>query len=66
MTQLKNSENESLLVEKFFNKQWKIYQKVLNNNYMGHNEIYAILHFTVLQFDFFLSLFACFCWVLKE
>jgi methylase of polypeptide subunit release factors len=44
MTQLKNGENESLLVEEFFNKQWKIYQKVLNNNYMGHNEIYGILH----------------------
>ena len=28
----------------FFDKQWVIYQKVLKNNYMGHREIYAILH----------------------
>ncbi|MFM6283053.1 MAG: class I SAM-dependent methyltransferase [Dolichospermum sp.] len=52
MTQLKNSQNESLPVEEFFNKQWKIYQKVLNNNYMSHNEIYGILHkFLVSNFQ---------------
>ncbi|WP_200817572.1 class I SAM-dependent methyltransferase [Calothrix rhizosoleniae] len=28
----------------FFNEQWQLYQKVLNNNYMGHKEIYSILH----------------------
>ncbi|MDJ0800578.1 MAG: class I SAM-dependent methyltransferase [Calothrix sp. MO_167.B12] len=28
----------------FFNEQWQLYQKVLNNNYMGHQEIYGILH----------------------
>jgi ubiquinone/menaquinone biosynthesis C-methylase UbiE len=44
MTHLKNSEHESSYVKDFFSKQWKIYQKVLNNNYMGHREIYSILH----------------------
>jgi ubiquinone/menaquinone biosynthesis C-methylase UbiE len=40
------SANPELLVEpqEFFNQQWNIYQKVLNNNYMGHREIYAVLH----------------------
>lgn len=28
----------------FFNDQWQLYQKVLNNNYMGHKEIYGVLH----------------------
>jgi ubiquinone/menaquinone biosynthesis C-methylase UbiE len=44
MTQLKNIQHESLPVEEFFNKQWQIYQKVLKNDYMGHQEIYKILH----------------------
>ncbi|AKG20635.1 class I SAM-dependent methyltransferase [Calothrix sp. 336/3] len=33
----------------FFNQQWKTYQKILNNNYMGHREIYQVLQ------EFFLS-----------
>ena len=28
----------------FFKNKWKLYQKVLGNNYMGHREIYDILH----------------------
>ncbi len=28
----------------FFNDQWQLYQKVLKNNYMGHKEIYEVLH----------------------
>ncbi|AFY32074.1 class I SAM-dependent methyltransferase [Calothrix sp. PCC 7507] len=44
MTQSQTSENESFHLKEFFNDQWKIYQKVLNNNYMGHREIYNILH----------------------
>ena len=28
----------------FFNQQWRLYQKVLSNNYMGHREIYDVLH----------------------
>ncbi len=44
MTNLKNSGHESTDVKEFFSKQWKIYQKVLNNNYMGHQEIYSVLH----------------------
>jgi ubiquinone/menaquinone biosynthesis C-methylase UbiE len=34
----------SIEPQEFFNRQWNIYQKVLNNNYMGHREIYAVLH----------------------
>lgn len=44
MTYLKNSEHNSQHLEEFFGKQWQIYQKVLNNNYMGHREIYRVLH----------------------
>jgi ubiquinone/menaquinone biosynthesis C-methylase UbiE len=44
MTHLKNSEPESNHLKEFFSQQWNIYQKVLNNNYMGHREIYSILH----------------------
>ncbi|MBW4636573.1 MAG: class I SAM-dependent methyltransferase [Iphinoe sp. HA4291-MV1] len=28
----------------FFNTQWKLYQKILSNNYMKHREIYGVLH----------------------
>ena len=28
----------------FFNEHWRFYQKVLSNNYIGHREIYSILH----------------------
>ncbi|MEA5619086.1 class I SAM-dependent methyltransferase [Cronbergia sp. UHCC 0137] len=38
------NEDQSFAPEQFFNQQWKLYQKVLNNNYMGHQEIYNILH----------------------
>src|SRR5579883_495647 len=44
MAHIKNSEQESNQKTEFFRKQWKIYQKVLNNNYMGHREIYRTLH----------------------
>jgi len=43
-TQVTNSENISFHPENFFNQQWKLYEKVLNNNYMGHREIYSVLH----------------------
>jgi ubiquinone/menaquinone biosynthesis C-methylase UbiE len=36
--------NLSTPPQEFFNKQWQIYQKVLLNNYMGHREIYEVLH----------------------
>ena len=29
---------------KFFDEQWRIYQKILHNNYMGHEEIYSVVH----------------------
>ncbi len=28
----------------FFNHNWQIYQKVLQNNYMEHREFYSVLH----------------------
>lgn len=28
----------------FFNDEWKLYQKILDNNYMDHQNIYGILH----------------------
>lgn len=43
------NENESFLATKFFSQQWQLYQKVLNNNYMGHREIYAVLHEILLN-----------------
>lgn len=43
-TQLKSSEEASFGPQEFFNEQWKLYQKILNNNYLGHREIYCILH----------------------
>lgn len=30
--------------QELFNQQWQIYQKILLNNYMGHREIYEVLH----------------------
>lgn len=44
MTSLTSSEEPSVPSNEFFNKQWSLYQKVLNNNYMGHREIYSVLH----------------------
>lgn len=35
---------ETFLAKEFFNQQWQVYQKVLKNNYMGHQEIYNVLH----------------------
>lgn len=43
-TQVTNSEDISFHPENFFNQQWKIYEKMLNNNYLGHREIYSVLH----------------------
>jgi ubiquinone/menaquinone biosynthesis C-methylase UbiE len=36
--------NESFRPKEFFNEQWKLYQKVLEFDYMGHQEIYTIFH----------------------
>ncbi|NJM73634.1 MAG: class I SAM-dependent methyltransferase [Scytonema sp. RU_4_4] len=44
MTHLKSSEEASFGPQEFFSEQWKVYQKVLNNNYMGHREVYCRLH----------------------
>lgn len=39
-----SSERSANLSNEFFNEQWQLYQKVLNENYMGHREIYNVLH----------------------
>ncbi|MDM9583055.1 MULTISPECIES: class I SAM-dependent methyltransferase [unclassified Nostoc] len=39
----KSSEEELFPPQEFFNEQWKLYQKILDNNYMGHREIYSTL-----------------------
>ncbi len=44
MKPIESNDYESFRPKEFFNEQWKIYQKVLDNNYMGHQEIYSILH----------------------
>lgn len=47
MAELSHNESRKKLSDsnnEFFNEQWKLYQKVLSNNYMGHREIYGILH----------------------
>lgn len=38
------NDTSSASSNEFFNQQWSLYQKVLSNNYMGHQEIYALLH----------------------
>ncbi|KAB8319024.1 class I SAM-dependent methyltransferase [Tolypothrix campylonemoides VB511288] len=44
ITLFNRTEDELFRPKEFFNQQWKTYQKVLNNNYMGHREIYSHLH----------------------
>ena len=47
MAELSHNESRTKLADsnnEFFNERWRLYQKVLNNNYMGHQEIYSILH----------------------
>lgn len=44
MVRPQNSENIPPRSNEFFNHQWIIYQKVLKGNYMGHREIYNVLH----------------------
>ncbi|MDF5706855.1 MAG: methyltransferase domain-containing protein [Nostoc sp. S4] len=47
---LTNTENQSFQPQEFFNDQWKVYQKILDNNYMGHHEIYSILQELLLGY----------------
>jgi SAM-dependent methyltransferase len=47
MTEISLNESREILSNlsnEFFNEQWQLYQKVLNENYMGHTEIYDALH----------------------
>ncbi|MBD2355668.1 class I SAM-dependent methyltransferase [Tolypothrix sp. FACHB-123] len=44
MSHMQTTETKSQNLQEFFGKQWQIYQKMLDNNYMGHREIYNILH----------------------
>ncbi|MDY7013154.1 MAG: ubiquinone biosynthesis protein UbiE, partial [Cyanobacteriota bacterium] len=39
-----SSKELSISSNEFFNQQWQLYQKILFNNYMGHQEIYGVLH----------------------
>lgn len=50
MTQLTSDDNRSASVNDFFNEQWKLYQKILNNNYMGHHEIYQVLQKFLVEY----------------
>ncbi|BAY62475.1 type 12 methyltransferase [Calothrix brevissima NIES-22] len=50
MTHLQDNKPESQRLEEFFGKQWQIYQKVLNNNYMGHREIYHVLQEFIINY----------------
>lgn len=36
--------------QEFFSQQWRLYQKVLANNYMGHRELYKVLHDRLVTF----------------
>ncbi|MFB2646540.1 methyltransferase [Raphidiopsis sp. BLCC-F218] len=45
------SQDEGFSAKEFFNRQWELYQKVLNNNYMGHQEIYDVLHKLLAQWS---------------
>lgn len=49
--QIEGRENFAPQPKEFFNNQWKLYQKVLSNNYMKHREFYGVLH------DFLVSYF---------
>ena len=44
ITQLESSKNSASHSNDLFNNQWKLYQKVLSNNYIKHREFYGILH----------------------
>lgn len=47
-----NQDRAASLDNTFFERQWQIYQKVLENDYMGHRAIYSILQqFWVKQFS---------------
>ena len=44
LTRWEGAEGSSKQSNDFFDKQWCIYQKILNNNYMSHRECYDKLH----------------------
>lgn len=44
------SQEASLQCREFFNDKWKLYQKVLANNYMKHQEFYQILQSFLLSY----------------
>lgn len=50
MTYTKNDGNSSAYSNEFFNNEWRIYQKILNNNYLRHQEIYSILHQVLVKY----------------
>ena len=46
----KSNKKELFSPQEFFNEQWKLYQKILDNNYMGHGEIYSTLRELLLGY----------------
>ena len=44
MANLMRDEEVSIQPNELFNDRWKLYQKILSNNYMEHREIYDVLH----------------------
>jgi ubiquinone/menaquinone biosynthesis C-methylase UbiE len=46
----KSSEEGLFPPQDFFNEQWKLYQKIVDNNYMGHREIYSTLRELLLDY----------------
>lgn len=41
---LQSQEGKTTPVKKFFDEQWKLYQKTINQNYMYHRQFYETLH----------------------
>ena len=50
MVSPQNSEIISPCSNEFFNNQWIVYQKILKGNYMGHREIYDVLHQLLINY----------------
>ena len=44
MVNLTRDREASIQPNELFNERWQLYQKILFNNYMGHRELYGILH----------------------
>ncbi|HBE59208.1 MAG TPA: ubiquinone biosynthesis protein UbiE, partial [Cyanobacteria bacterium UBA11366] len=47
---LKTSQDSHTQVKDYFNSQWQVYQKIIFNNYMGHREVYGVLHDLMISY----------------